>query len=525
MPNKEYPRPTDDSAELANSRLVDEKAAVSPDVPSGLTSSSSGTAAKRDDRQSEGSLLASKYCLVKRLGAGGMGTVWLATNQALGSEVAIKLIRSDLEQQVLTLRLMTEARAIARLGHPNIVRVFDVGQTEAGQPFIVMELLRGQSLGHRIRREGRMSAVTAVQTLLPIAHALSTTHAAGIVHRDLKPDNIVLEERENLGVRPVLVDFGIAKVSATGTVKLTQDGSTLGSPEYMSPEQARGEKVDARADMWAFCVVLYEALLGHVPFTDTNYHRLLRRIIDEPIPTFSRVGIQDDALWAIITKGLSKDPSERFENMRSLGVNLARWLLDMGITEDAGNGSLRATWLQASTTDGRSPLTSLADSVETLTSIPCEPPSHIALSATLRRRYRVSRLVWYTVIFVGSILLTLVAKSLIRKSNNQRDVSGATAVAAATATPAHPSPASTVEPARAAAEPAIAAPPLSQTTSSSALAATSSATPTTAEPRPSRPGAQRPSALTAPKSAVNPIHTASIVKRAAPAKLDIKTDF
>jgi len=526
MPNEKYPRPTDDSAEAAVSHWVDEKAQATPGATSGLKNSSSGTASKQSDGQIEGSLLASKYRLVRRLGAGGMGTVWLATNQALGSDVAIKLIRNDLEQQVLTLRLMTEARAIARLGHPNIVRVFDVGQTEAGQPFIVMELLRGQSLGFRIRREGRLSAVTAVQTLLPIAHALSTTHAAGIVHRDLKPDNIVLEERENLGLRPVLVDFGIAKVSATGTAKLTQDGSTLGSPEYMSPEQARGEEVDARADMWAFCVVLYEALLGHVPFTDTNYHRLLRRIIDEPIPTFSRVGIQDDALWAIIAKGLRKDPSERFENMRSLGVNLARWLLDMGITEDAGNGSLRATWLQVSTTDARGPLTSYVDSVETLTSVPCEPPTRILLDATLRRRYRISRLVWYSAIFFGSILLTLVAKSWIRKSNDQRDVPGATALAVATATTAHPSTVSTIEHADSAAEPAIAARPLSQTTSSGALAATSgAATPTAAILRPSRPGAQRSLALTPQKSAANQVHSAAIVNRATPAKLDIKTDF
>jgi len=526
MPNKKYPWPTVDPEERADSRSVDEKALVTPDVSSGLTSSVSDTASKQTDGQREGSLLASKYCLVKRLGAGGMGTVWLATNQALGSEVAIKLIRKDLEQQVLTLRLMTEARAIARLGHPNIVRVFDVGQTEAGQPFIVMELLRGQSLGHKIRREGRMSAVTAVQTLLPIAHALSTTHSAGIVHRDLKPDNIVLEERENLGVRPVLVDFGIAKVSAAGTAKLTQDGSTLGSPEYMSPEQARGEQVDARADMWAFCVVLYEALLGHVPFTDTNYHRLLRRIIDEPIPTFSRVGIQDDTLWAIIAKGLRKDPNERFENMRSLGVNLARWLLDLGITEDAGNGSLRATWLQVSTTDGRSPLTSIVDSVETLTSMPCEPPARTSLGAALRRRYRISRLVWYTAIFVGSILLTLVAKSWIRKSNKPRDVPGATVLVAATATTAHPSTVSTIEHAGGAAEPAIAARPLSQTESSnSPVAANGLATPTAAAQRPPRPGAQRSPALTAQKTAANPVNTAPIVNRASPAKLDIKTDF
>lgn len=523
MPNRKYPWPTVDAEEPAASHLVGEKATVTPGVPSGMTSSISGTGPTQDDGQTEGSLLASKYRLVKRLGSGGMGTVWLATNQTLGSDVAIKLMRNDLEQQVLTLRLMTEARAIARLGHPNVVRVFDVGQTDTGQPFIVMELLRGQSLGFKIRREGRMSAVAAVQTLLPIAHALSTTHAAGIVHRDMKPDNIVLEEREDLGIRPVLVDFGIAKVSTTGTAKLTQDGSTLGSPEYMSPEQARGEEVDARADMWAFCVVLYEALLGHVPFTDTNYHRLLRRIVDEPIPTFSRVGIQDDRLWAIIAKGLRKEPSERFDNMRSLGVSLARWLLDLGITEDAGNGSIRATWLQVSTTNGRSTLTSYIDSVETLASIPSEPPARVSLGAARRRRYRVSRLIWYTTIFAGSILLSLVAKSWLRNSNHQRIVPGATSLAVAASAPA--AGASTIEQALGAAEPAISARTLSQTASASQLAATSGvAMPTAAAVGPARARA-RSSALNAPKSSVNSVPAAPIVNHAAPTKLDIKTDF
>src|SRR5450432_3077808 len=225
-----------------------------------------------------GDIIAGKYRLEQLLGEGGMGAVWRAFNLHLEAPVALKLIRADLDRELLTLRLKQEARAAAKLGHPAIVRIFDVGESEFGDPFIVMELLTGQSLAAVLVAEQRLVAVRAVQLLLPVADALCAAHAKGIVHRDLKPDNVFIAI-EDERVQPKLVDFGIVKLSDRGDLDqhLTQAGAVLGSPEYMSPEQARGrDDLDHRTDIWSFCVVLYEALAGVTPFTGTNYNEIGR---------------------------------------------------------------------------------------------------------------------------------------------------------------------------------------------------------------------------------------------------------
>ncbi len=299
----------------------------------------------RGEELREGSQLAGKFRLLSRLGSGGMGAVWKARNEALDVDVAVKLIRADLQDSRLLDRLLAEARAAARLEHPNIVRVFDVGFTEAASPFIVMELLRGNDLAQAVRTRGAMPTVRAVRTLLPIAHALSVAHEANIVHRDLKPENIFLARYHENAIRPILLDFGIAKFSSPETRRLTVDRSPLGSPEYMSPEQARGDDVDAQTDVWSFSVVLYEAVTGHLPFAHENYNRLLRSIIEEPPPPFDQFGIQDPILWSIVERGLKKDPLQRWRGMRTFGIELARWLLARGIEEDIGHTSVRGTWI------------------------------------------------------------------------------------------------------------------------------------------------------------------------------------
>lgn len=297
-----------------------------------------------DTALGEGAILDAKYRLIKLLGTGGMGTVWLARNELLQVDVAIKLIRPDLDDSRLSQRLVVEARAAAQLGHPNIVRIFDVSHTPSGAPFIVMELLRGRDLADIVRRESRLSATTAVRTLLPIVHALAVAHEAGLVHRDLKPENIFLAEQDNV-TRPTLLDFGIVKLSRNKTQRLTDIGDTVGSPEYMAPEQARGDDVDAAADIWAFSMVLYEAVTGHLPFSDPNYNRLIRHIIEDPIPPFTPYDIHEDELFAIVERGLRKDPKARWRSMRVMGVELGQWLLDQGVEEDITNTAVRPTWL------------------------------------------------------------------------------------------------------------------------------------------------------------------------------------
>jgi serine/threonine-protein kinase len=295
-----------------------------------------------------GAIIGEKYRLIRIIGRGGMGAVWVAHNTALDVEVAIKLMRRDRATPEAAARFTNEARAAARLGHPSIVRVFDFGETSRGDPFIVMELLHGESFGALLARKKKLSPTVAVQTLLPVGHALAAAHAKGIVHRDLKPDNILLAKDESGVVTPKVVDFGIAKlVTADVERHFTIAGEVLGSPDYMSPEQARGEEdIDHRSDIWTFTVLLYEAITGKRPFDGSNYNALLAAIIaSRPVP-ITELGVNDPALWTILEKGLAKERDARWQAVREYGMELARWAIDRGVEHDLVGTSLSAQWLE-----------------------------------------------------------------------------------------------------------------------------------------------------------------------------------
>jgi serine/threonine-protein kinase len=308
-----------------------------------------------------GYLIAEKYELEFILGEGGMGAVWRARNVALDSPVAIKVVRSTGDLSALRSRLLQEARAAAKLSHPAIVKVFDVGQTESGDPFIVMELLPGNSLGAILAAEGRLSSIQAVRTLLPIIDALWLAHGKGIVHRDLKPDNVLVVQ-DGASLQPKLVDFGIVKVQVPeGESHLTQDGVVLGSPDYMSPEQARGEdSVDHQTDIWALCVVLYEAIWGAPPFKGNNYNALLRQIVEATPVTLRELAVADDELSGIVARGLSKKREQRFASMGELGRALAMWLVKHGVHEDICGTTVDAKWLRGTDPHGRPMRASMA---------------------------------------------------------------------------------------------------------------------------------------------------------------------
>jgi serine/threonine-protein kinase len=310
-----------------------------------VTPGASGT-----PRYTDGSVVAQKYRLVRLLGEGGMGAVWVAQNLTLGVQVALKLIRAEIEGRVdgLSERLLTEARAAASIGHPAIIQVFDFGLTEHNEPFIAMELLHGESLANVVKKRGRIAAGRAVRTILPVIEALVVANQRGIVHRDLKPDNIFLAQQANR-VQPKLLDFGIAKLSQGFSANLTCEGTVLGSPAYMSPEQARGESdVDFRTDMWALCVVLYEMVTGLHPFTGANWHGLMWSIMEGKPKALAEHQLEEPALWAILQRGLSKEREQRWDSMFEFGQALALWLIEQGVTRDICNSSLKSTWLERS---------------------------------------------------------------------------------------------------------------------------------------------------------------------------------
>jgi serine/threonine-protein kinase len=419
-------------------------------------------------------VISSKYELELMLGEGGMGAVWRARNIALDSSVAIKLIRAGLNRQALELRLLQEARAAAKLGHPAIVRVFDVGQTEHGDPFIVMELLGGQSLGALLLASGRLPSTRAVQIMLPIADALAVAHAKKIVHRDIKPDNVFVQSDDGQ-IQPKLVDFGIAKLEQReGGSLLTQAGVVLGSPEYMSPEQARGlDDLDNRTDIWSFCIVLYELLTGEVPFTGPNYNAILRSILEDPTPSITKRAAGDHELEDIIAKGLCKERVARWTSMVQLGKALAQWLVIRGVHEDVAGVSLETKWLGRSTDPpGNSGRRSIPDDILGRRSIPdgdlepfsrrssrpstggetrsaSEPPdtsravsTPIALPVTSLKR---NRMIYAGVGAAALIVIIVLASALARKPEAHNttaapaETSRPSAVAPEPATPVAPS--------------------------------------------------------------------------------------
>jgi serine/threonine protein kinase len=292
-----------------------------------------------------GDRIAGKYRLVAQLGEGGMGEVWVALNEQLDVQVAIKLVAAAGQPDELAARFSREARSAARLNHPAIVRVFDFGKTDGGELFMVMELLHGKSLGHLLHEQARLPMLEVVRTLLPIADALATAHASGVVHRDVKPDNILLAEAAGR-IEPKLLDFGISIVTADADAKrITQRGMIVGTPDYLSPEQAiaRDEMTPA-TDIWSFCVVLYEAIAGVRPFVGGGQVQVLSAILHDAPKALPEHGVGDAELWAILERGLKKDPGERFAKMRELGGELARWLLAHDVSSDVTGASLSERW-------------------------------------------------------------------------------------------------------------------------------------------------------------------------------------
>ncbi len=273
--------------------------------------------------------LADRYAIERVLGAGGMATVYLARDVKHERLVAIKVLRPELAAALGHDRFLREITTTANLRHPHILPLYDSGETD-GFLFYVMPFVDGESLRDRLRREKQLPLDDALRIAREVADALSYAHAHGVVHRDIKPENILLESRH-----AVIADFGIARaISAAGGESLTRTGLAIGTPAYMSPEQAGGEKdVDGRSDLYSLGCVLYETLAGQPPFTGPTIESLVHQhLAVAPAPVTNQRPSVPPAIAAALNKALAKNPADRFATADQLIAALERSRASSGST-------------------------------------------------------------------------------------------------------------------------------------------------------------------------------------------------
>ncbi|MEY2936546.1 MAG: hypothetical protein RL033_7295 [Pseudomonadota bacterium] len=271
-------------------------------------------------------ILGEKYQLIRPLEQGGMGSVWLAEHLSLASPVAVKLMAAELgTSEELRQRFLREAHAAAALRSPHVVQTLDYG-VDGDTPYIVMELLEGESLAARLTRQHRLSPQETELVLRHVSRAVARAHELGIVHRDLKPANIFITHNDEEEVIK-LFDFGIVKaMTDAGEAAQTRTGSLLGTPAYMSPEQLEGKHCDYSADIWAMGVIAYQCLLGQPPFAGAGLGGLVRAVTSEPLPVPSEHGLVPEGFEGWFARACARDPGERFASAREAAQELRRVL-------------------------------------------------------------------------------------------------------------------------------------------------------------------------------------------------------
>ncbi len=272
-----------------------------------------------------------KYEILSILGRGAVGNVYKGRQDEIDRIVALKVLQSRHLSDALSLkRFQREGKATCRLYHPHIITVYDFNvQEETGQPYIVMDYLKGVSLSEVIRTEERVKVARAINIFLQCCEALDHAHDQGIIHRDFKPSNIVLIDFDGDRDFVKVLDFGIAHLindgSRTTMQRLTGSGDVCGSPLYMSPEQCRGTELDFRSDIYAMGVVMYETIIGKLPFTGKTVMETMRLHSEEPVPKFSTVRPDlyiPQQLESIVRRALAKHPADRHQSMKELAAEL-----------------------------------------------------------------------------------------------------------------------------------------------------------------------------------------------------------
>ena len=306
-----------------------------------------------------GQVLAGRYLIVKLIGAGGMGAVYLAEHVHMKKPVAVKILHRHMTtNSEVVARFEREAVVAGRIGHPNVAAATDFGKLDDGSFYLVLEYVEGKSLGE-VLEAGALEPYRALAIARQIADGLGAAHAAGIVHRDLKPDNVLLVERD--GVRDIakVLDFGIAKLhleEGSAQKPLTQIGTIFGTPQYMSPEQGQGKTVDARSDLYGLGVILYEMLTGKLPFESGDLIVLITRHVTEPAPALPST--IPEPIRALVARLLEKKPEARVQTAELLSAELDALLSDSSLaastrgSQAARAGTPRAPAVDAASTAG-----------------------------------------------------------------------------------------------------------------------------------------------------------------------------
>ncbi len=272
-----------------------------------------------------GQVIADRYAIIRKLGEGGMGAVYLGEHVKMGRKSAIKVMNPSMANDPDAIsRFNREASNASRISHPNVCQIYDFGETPEGIIYLAMEYIEGAALTDIIEREGALPAARAVRILKQSADALAAAHDLGIVHRDLKPDNIMIVQGRDGSDIAKVVDFGIAKAVAGDEAgqKVTKTGLVVGTPEYMSPEQLSGDKLDGRSDIYSLGLVFYRMLTGVLPFqADSAQETMIKRLTDDPMPleTARPDIVFPPKLQAVLDKALARSPSTRYSSASDLG--------------------------------------------------------------------------------------------------------------------------------------------------------------------------------------------------------------
>ncbi len=287
-----------------------------------------GTALRSASASSDlmGTVVADRYHILKKLGEGGMGQVYLAEHVKMGRKSALKVMNPGMNQDADAIaRFNREASNASRLNHPNICAIYDFGETPDGLIYLAMEFIEGESLTSLVEKSGALPPARAASIIHQSADALQVAHDAGIVHRDLKPDNIMIAKNRDGTDLAKVVDFGIAKAHSSDAQKVTKTGMVVGTPEYMSPEQLSGDKLDGRSDIYSLALVAFKCLTGKLPFpAESAQEAMIARLIEQPK---TLADVKPDVAWpdevqGVMNRALERDAAERYQSAAQFGREL-----------------------------------------------------------------------------------------------------------------------------------------------------------------------------------------------------------